>query len=139
VKIKLFIYCLVLIAYSLSIAHSLIPHSHFNSLGEFKSAHTHDADEEGNHEHNHENEGTSDSGLFFLTHTANIDFLPSTSVPDKKVVSKNFQFNTAATLQISILTDVWFVDKVFHIPIKPPRRDYSLFSTRLLRAPPIFS
>ncbi len=138
-KIKSCIYFLVLIAYSLSITHSVIPHYHFDSLSEFKSAYTHDESEQSNKDHNHENEDSTDSGLFFLTHTTNIDFLPSTSVLDGKIASKNFQVNSTAVPQSSLLIEAWFGDNVFHIPIKSPSRDHSLFSSRLLRAPPILS
>lgn len=129
---------LTLLAHSLSIAHSLIPHHHFNSLSEYKSAHTQDENEQNNHGHNNQNGETSDTGLFFLTHTTNIDFLPSTIVPSKEIVSEDFQANNTV-LQSSLLIEAWFVNKVFHIPINPPRRDYTLFSSRILRAPPILS
>jgi len=138
VKIKSFIYCLALIAYSLSLFHSVIPHHHFDSLSEFKSAHSHEEGQQNHHEHRSESD-TPDSGLFFNTHIANVDFLPSILALHKNSASKNLQIDNAAILQNTFLIDVWIVDKIFHIPIKPPRQDYFLSSSRLLRAPPILS
>lgn len=138
--IRTFIYSLLLVAYSLSLVHSVIPHHHFDSYSEFKAGHT---NEEDKHDHSHskseeDRDEQSDNSPFVGTHVSNIDFLTTTYTFKKESKEKVQTYNVVLT-ENSHLLDAAFDNSVFHIPIKPPRTDNPIFSSRLLRAPPIFS
>lgn len=138
--IRSFIYSLVLVAYSLSLAHSVIPHHHFDSYSEFKAGHSREEDK---HDHSHsksedDRDEQSDNSPFVGAHVSNIDFSVTTYTFKKKAQGKTPTYNVALT-ETSHLLDASFENSVFHIPIRPPLLDHSCFSSRLLRAPPVFS
>lgn len=134
VKIRSFLYGFILIAYSLSLAHSVVPHQHFDSYRDFKEDHSH---KEAKHEHpdSHDEE---EGSLFFNTHVANIDFSPTTFTFNKTITKKNQQVKDTLVENTSLF-DACFVDPPFHIPIEPLWHGHFFFSSRLLRAPPVFS
>lgn len=139
-RISSFIYLLVLMAYSLSLAHSVIPHHHFDSYTEFKAGHDHEKSE---HQHNHDesesdSDEQSDNSLFVGTHVSNIDFSLATYTFKKKSQEKVQDYNNAL-IENSHLLEAYFDNSVFHIPICLPPLDHPLFSSRLLRAPPLLS
>lgn len=138
-KIKSLLYGLVLIAYALSLAHNVVPHDHFDSYNDFKAGHAH----KDSHEHdrndgdNHHDEHSSESP-FVVTHFSNADISVNTFTFEERTQDK-IQHGSDALIEDIHLLEASFGKSIFHIPIRPPLPDYSLFSSRLLRAPPVIA
>jgi hypothetical protein len=142
-KVRSFICAFVLIAYLISLAHSVLPHRHYSSIKEYQEAvngshhdkgHQHDQDN--NHEKG-ENGKELPSSLFFLTHTSNVDFSLSKFSFEQKIKVK-IQWPKLIS-EIVFLSDKYVAESLFHIPDSPLRVDYPTLSSRLLRAPPFIS
>lgn len=139
VKIKSLLYGLVLIAYALSLSHSVVPHDHFDSYNDFKEGHAH----RDSHEHDHhDGDGPQDEhsteSPFVVTHFSNTDIVVNTLALGERTPDK-IQHGSDALIEITHLLEAPFGNSVFHVPIRPPLLDHSRFSSRLLRAPPVFS
>lgn len=135
-KSRWFICVFILAAYSVSLAHSVLPHHHYASLADYKNR---EAANEPQHDHDADHK-TGDTGeelpgsLFFLTHLSNVDFALSKLSFDQKFKIK-VQWPAIQIEDISI-GDTYFTEPLFHIPDSPPWVDNPILSCRSLRAPP---
>ncbi len=140
-KIRWTICVLILVAYSINLAHSILPHHHFSSIKEYRQAvnepHQEEAHQHGSEE-NHENGHASQElpvNLFFLTHASNVDFsLSKFSFEQKSKVAIQLPGFLANNVLISYK---YVAESLFPIPDSPLRIDCPILSSRSLRAPPI--
>ena len=124
----------LILAYALSLAHSVIPHHHFNSRQESASHHQ---QEESKHDHNDNHDQQQDGGLTFPAHFSNSDVSVSKFSFDQRVkVKAEWHIIKAEDV---LLTGLYFLNPVFHVPIDSQRYDQLIFSSRSLRAPPSIS
>jgi hypothetical protein len=138
-KIKLLLSGLVLIAYALSLTHSVVPHDHFDSYNDFKAGHVHkDSHEHKHHDGDDRHDEHSTESPFVVTHFSNTDISVNTFALEERTPDKIQHVSDALIEDIHIL-EASFGKSIFHIPIRPPLLDCFLFSSRLLRAPPVFS
>lgn len=138
-KIKSILYGLVLIAYALSLAHSVVPHDHFDSYNDFKAGHAHkDSNSHKHHDDNGRHDEHSSQSPFVATHFSNTDISVNTFAFEERT-SDQSQHGGDALREDTHLLEASFGRSIFHIPIRPPLPDSFLFSSRLLRAPPLFS
>lgn len=145
-KTRNILYVLTLIAYTLSLAHSVIPHHH-HTTAEEATAHEHSHDhhehpKDHGHGHSHqqhdqpESEGDSSGTghFFFFNHGANGDVLVRHISLDNPVKSKK--------VQIEIPVDERVVPFIVgeHLVFHPPQRTGKIHSATLsassLRGPP---
>ena len=148
-KIRAIIFSITLLAYALSLAHSVIPHHHHKSAEEARS-HEHATSHSHSHKHAHSHDHASnadhhqdekrdkhshESGhLFFLTHDSNLDVLVRNSLVEKSIKEKKVQ------KVISTSDQVISQSTPEHLVFHPPKSDgkLSLYrpSSNSLRAPP---
>lgn len=139
-KSRWFTCILILAAYSVSLAHSVLPHHHYASLLEYREAANgskQDKDHQHNHDDKHEKGDTGQQlpdGLFFLTHVSNVDFSQAKFSFDQKVKVK-IQW-PELQMEVAFLPGACFTESLFHIPVSPPGVDSPVLSSRALRAPP---
>jgi hypothetical protein len=142
-KGRIALYVLTLIAYTLSLAHSVIPHHHHDNLAQARE-HSHS---NGHHHHHHSHEHNNEespkdshdhdtSHLFFLTHVANSDVLIKRIAIDGPVKLKKIDIAIPRDEQIIIF-------ELLEYQVFQPPQDADIFiapaySTRSLRAPPAF-
>jgi hypothetical protein len=130
-----------LIAYSINLAHSILPHQHFSSIKEYQQT-VNEPHQEEDQQHGHEeNHGNGHAGqelpinLFFLTHAPNIDFSLSKFSFEQKfkvtIQQPDFLANNV------LLSYKYVAESLFPIPDLPLRIDCPTLSSRSLRAPPI--
>ena len=138
-KSRFFICLLTLVAYSGNLMHSVLPHHHYASYNEYKDS-SHGSHQEEGHDHEEEGANKSDdnhelpAGLFFLTHTSNIDF-SLTKFSSQQGVKVKIQSSDVHVKDI-LLSDNNFAESLFQIPDSPFRVDDPTLSSRSLRAPP---
>jgi hypothetical protein len=129
-------------AYTLSLAHSVIPHHHHKTEDE-ASAHKHSDHHHDKHEHHHsdhedsntENENSEDTGhFFFFSHDANIDVLVKHSSIDKPVNLKKTQ--PSITVKQQVISFEISKHLVFHPPQGETNFISAVQSTLALRGPP---
>jgi hypothetical protein len=133
------LYTIMLIAYSLSMAHSVIPHHHHQSAEEANHSHDHSGkDYHHGHKHHHDDHDDSskeDGHLFFLTHDFNSDFLSHAFHSDNVIKHKK---QKAADTEMKHVSSPSFAE---HLIFHPPQDEVSLssfiFTAVSLRAPPI--
>jgi len=136
-KVKSLLYGSVLIAYALSLTHSVVPHDHFDSYHDFKAGHVHrDSHQNDHHDGDGRHNEHSSESPFVVTHFSNTDISVNTfsleeRTPDKIQHGSDALFETCHSLEGP------FGNSVFHVPIRAPINNQLLFSSRLLRAPPV--
>ena len=143
-KTRVILYILTLLAYTLSLAHSVIPHHHHKSTEEARShehtkSHRHD---HGKNHHHHdseekpEHESDKTGHFFFFSHDINTDVLIKHTSVGKSVKTNKVQVALPEEKQIAPFE--FFAHLVFH----PPQSDkifvFEIHSSRSLRAPPFF-
>ena len=127
--------CLIIFAYTLSLAHSVIPHHHYNSHKE--SASNHHPHGESKHDRGDKDDHPPGGGLTFPSHFFNSDAsVTSSSFDEKAKVKAEWQISKAADV---LLTAQYFLNPVFHVPRDSKGYDQLIFSSRSLRAPPSIS
>lgn len=138
-KSKLCIYILVLVAYSASLTHNLLPHAHYRSFVEFLTAGSSDQHKDHEHGGDKKTEDSSESplGLFFFSHLSNLDVAQNKFSFSQKVKVKILEpARTVTYLNLSSFS----IDRSFlespHIFVK---LDDPVLSSRALRAPPSLS
>lgn len=126
--------CLLIFAYAFSLAHSVIPHEHYNPHTESASPHPHEESKDHHDDkHNHQPGG----GLIFPSHFSNSDVSVSRFTISQKVKAKaDWQINRADDI---LLTGLCFLPPVFHVPRDSNRYNQFIFFSRCLRAPPSIS
>lgn len=130
-------------AYTLSLAHSVVPHHHHQSTAE-AAAHEHS---DHHHHHNtddhqqahddaeHEEENTDDTGhFFFFNHDINADVLIQHGSIDNTVKTKQVQTSVAVKEQIVSFAVSRYL--VFHPPQDDPNRSSATVNSTDLRGPP---
>lgn len=138
-KIKSLLYGLVLIAYALSLTHSVVPHGHFDSYNDFKAGHAHkDSHEPDHHDGDGRHNERSNESPFVVTHFSNTDISVNTFALGKRTPDK-IQHGSDGLIETTHLLETPFGNSVFHVPIRAPLDEYLLFSSRSLRAPPVSS
>lgn len=140
-KVKSLLYFLVLFAYTLFLAHSVVPHAHFESFSEFRNTHTHHHNDHGSSHQQHSDEQSNHDheagGLLVLAHATNFDFAPNIFKFSKPAVEKNHPYCPAAISSVYSRYES-FAKPVFHVPIEPPPLRPVYLSSRSLRAPPSY-
>lgn len=138
------LYTLTLIAYTLSLAHSVIPHHHHSSAQE-ATAHQHEDDhhhhDTDHHEHNDadtegEDSNGSDTGhFFFFSHDLNADVLTQHGSVDNPVKEKKASHSLSRKEQVKPF------EVSRHLVFHPPQDDPSFYLAPSchsdLRGPPI--
>jgi hypothetical protein len=131
-------------AYTLSLAHSVIPHHHHQTVAEaiaheHADGHHHHASDSPHHHHDQDEsdsrQTSEDSGhFFFFSHELNADVLIKHGSVDNPVKNKNAQVSAALKKEISSF------DAAEHLAFHPPQDDPffvpAILSSRSLRAPP---
>ncbi|MBL7872140.1 MAG: hypothetical protein JNM78_11040 [Cyclobacteriaceae bacterium] len=126
--LRRFILGLALLAYSASLAHSILPHSHYNSHQESREHHEHES------KHHHDE---SNGDLAFPVHNSNTDVELSKSSTDHVFKNQaNLHFVLADEV---ILPSEWFLCEAYHVPIDLRTPDHPKLSSCSLRAPPLVS
>jgi hypothetical protein len=142
-KMRILLYATTLAAYTLSVAHSVIPHHHHSSSEEARSHEQHHEHKQStDHHHHHEDEKDGDTGnalghLFFFAHDTNVDFLHGGKVTDNSVKTKKV---SACMLANPIDYECNLSRHLVYQPPQDENRIRYLDSCSLcLRAPPSFS
>jgi hypothetical protein len=145
-KTRNILYAITLVAYSLWLAHSVVPHHHHKTAEEADAhhhghshGHTHDDDHESkrhsHHEDSNSSEQNSQTGHFFLfSHDSNAEVLVNHSSASETLKAKKAQKTIFVNERKSQFSFSAYL--VFHPP--PDREAYTqpLFSSTSLRAPP---
>jgi hypothetical protein len=139
-KTRTILYALTLMAYTLSVAHSVIPHHHHSSTHEAESherhyAHKHNTEHHHHHEKSDQKTNSEPLGhLFFFTHDTNADVLHSQKTISKS--GKTKKVNSAFVKNEKLISFEAVKYLVFH----PPQDDFLISDAVLLssslRAPP---
>jgi hypothetical protein len=136
------LYALTLIAYSLSLAHSVIPHHHHKTADEAtahnKSNHHHDSAHDhhhGNEESESETQDESNAGhLFFFSHDINADVLVQHSSMDSSVKVKKILASVSVKEQTPFRAISSYVE--FHPPPDDQTTQSVTVPSNKLRGPP---
>lgn len=133
---------MTLMAYTLSLAHSVIPHHHHKTAVE-AAAHTHsDHRHHGSKQHHHhhdqnnaEDEKSGETGhFFFFSHDINADVLIKHSSIDKPVKVKKLQ--TSVPVKEQVISFEVSEHLVFHPPQGDSNFISQVLSSTALRGPP---
>jgi hypothetical protein len=140
-KMRNILYVLTLFAYTLSLAHSVIPHHHHKTADDAtahdKTSHEHNSDHD--HHHGHEKSQTEDDShdtghFFFFSHDITADVLIKHRSIDNPVKTKK----VVASVPVKELTQ--FISISRYIVFHPPPDDQTSQSVSLpsnkLRGPP---
>lgn len=123
--IKRFILGLALLAYSASLAHSILPHSHYGSHKDSSEHHEYSSEQ-------HHDE--ANRGLAFPVHHSNTDVELSKAPADQAF--KNQTKLYFVLTNDMILRSEGFISETFHIPIDFHTPEPPKLSSCSLRAPP---
>jgi hypothetical protein len=142
-KTRNILYVLTLVAYSLSLAHSVIPHHHHQTADE-AAAHKNEDDHHHDHaqaHHHHDNdenkhdENSNQTGhFFFFSHDINADVLVKNILVKSPVKTKKVQISVPVKKQV--FNFVVSAHLVFHPPQDDPFSRLKNLSSSALRAPP---
>jgi hypothetical protein len=143
-KTRSILYVITLVAYSLSLAHSVIPHHHHKTADEaaaHKHAEDHQSGQKHHHHHdNHEksNEKKSDATghFFFFNHDINADVLVRHT--ENKLVAKVKTQKLAVHVNEQVIAFAVSEHLVFHPPQDDPDFVTTIVSSGPLRAPPAY-
>ncbi|MCW5900825.1 MAG: hypothetical protein KIT30_00015 [Cyclobacteriaceae bacterium] len=125
--LRRFILSLALLAYSASLAHSILPHSHYEAHQESNE----------HHEHSNEHHDDANGGLAFPVHDSNTDTELSKAPTNqglKNLTPLHFVLINNVTSRSEI-----FMRQAFHVPLDLQNPDHPEISSRSLRAPPFIS
>jgi hypothetical protein len=139
-KTRYTLYVITLIAYTLSLAHSVIPHHHHKTadeaaVHEHADHHDHSAGHHHNHKQKQEDKKPAETGhFFFFTHDVNADVLIKHSATDKPVKVK--KVHIAVPVSQQIISFEGSAHLVFHPLQDDPHIRSTVFSFHALRGPP---
>jgi hypothetical protein len=133
------LYALTLIAYSLSLAHSVIPHHHHKTSDEASlhhEGHDHHNSDHDHHDHEkNEHEDKSDSGhFFFFSHDINADVLIKHGSINNSVKIKTVFASVPVKEQIPATSKSCYI--VFHPPPDDQISQSVSIPSNKLRGPP---
>jgi hypothetical protein len=141
-KMRNILYVLTLMAYSLSLAHSVIPHHHHKTADE-AAAHNHQDDHHHDHtpglhhdkdENKPDKKSNSTGHFFFFSHEINADVLVKDISVKTPVKTKKAQISVP--VKEKVFSFVVSAHLVFHPPQDDPLPRDNYFCSRIPRAPP---